>query len=310
MYLDKIKGGIYGLLVGDALGVPYEFHPAKDLPPDSEIEMTPPQTFKRSYPHITIGTWSDDGAQALALLDSLLSSKSLDPDDLMKRFILWYEKGTYAIDNLVFDIGIQTSEALRAYKQGTSALESGNIRPDGKGNGALMRVLPLALWHRGTNEQLVIDAHTQTQITHGHVCNQVCSALYCLWARYLLEDQNIEQSYLQAVQKLLSIYQSFPEHNYQLLEQVRPFDPPHTDGSGFVIASFHAARIALQESTYEKVVKKAISFGNDTDTNAAIAGGLAGIRDGVQNIPNRWMKLLRGKDMVDPLIKKLLMSIK
>lgn len=66
----------------------------------------------------------------------------------------WYEEGLWAVDNYVFDVGIQTAEALRAYKRGVSPLKAGMVRPQGKGNGALMRVLPLALWHKGTDEEI------------------------------------------------------------------------------------------------------------------------------------------------------------
>ena len=69
---ERIAGGLYGLLVGDALGVPYEFYEANELPVYEKIEMTPPAGFQKTYPRIAAGTWSDDGAQALCLMDSLL----------------------------------------------------------------------------------------------------------------------------------------------------------------------------------------------------------------------------------------------
>jgi ADP-ribosylglycohydrolase len=75
---SRLKGGIYGLLVGDALGVPYEFHPAADIPPHNFIDMTPPAAFRRAHPTVKPGTWSDDGALALCLLDSLLVLGKLD----------------------------------------------------------------------------------------------------------------------------------------------------------------------------------------------------------------------------------------
>jgi ADP-ribosylglycohydrolase len=62
----------------------------------------------------------------------------------------------------------------------------------------------------------------------------------------------------------------------------------------------------LEQSTYESVVKKAISLGNDTDTTAAIAGGIAGIRHGLSGIPTRWLKAMRGKSIVTPLVRHLL----
>ena len=179
---DRIAGGFYGLLIGDALGVPYEFQQADQLPPYEKIDMIPPAGFKRTYPQVETGTWSDDGAQALCLLDSLLSRKEFSLDSFSNMLLDWYENGAWAVGNEVFDVGVQTAWALYAYKTGLPARECGLVKPEGKGNGALMRVLPLALWQED-RKKLVQDAHLQCLITHGHICNQVCCALYCLAAK-------------------------------------------------------------------------------------------------------------------------------
>ena len=63
--LDRVAGGLTGLLVGDALGVPYEFHLPDALPPQELIEFQPPAGFRRTHRSVPPGTWSDDGAQAL-----------------------------------------------------------------------------------------------------------------------------------------------------------------------------------------------------------------------------------------------------
>ena len=172
-----------------------------------------------------------------------------------------------------------------------------------------MRVLPLALWHKGSDEELVNDAHTQSLVTHGHICNQVCCALYCLWARRLLEGNSINKAYDLAVSKLREIYRENLEFYNELEENVRPDDPPVGKGSGFVIDSLRSVRMVLASENYEKVVKSAIALGDDTDTTAAIAGGLAGIYYGFDDIPERWYLGLRGKEMVYPLIKNLLEHI-
>lgn len=303
---ERIQGGLWGLLVGDALGVPYEFHSADQIPSLDEIDFEPPKGFTRSYSTIPAGTWSDDGAQALCLLDSLLISKQLNPDHLINHILDWYQKGTWAVNQTVFDIGMQTRESLLAFQKGTPALQAGFVRPEGKGNGSLMRVLPLALWHTGSDESLAFDAHRQSMITHGHRVNQVCCALYCLWARKLLEGITGDEAYRSAVDRLRQIYQQHPDYLSELNETVRPDDPPASSGKGYVVESLHAARIALQQQSYERVVKRVIQLGQDTDTNAAIAGGLAGIRDGVNAIPIKWLLQLHGKEMVQPLLDQLL----
>ena len=179
---ERIRGGLVGLLVGDALGVPYEFKPPALIPAPAEIEFDPPAGYPRTYPGLAPGTYSDDGAQALCLLASLLDCGVLDPEDLGRRLLDWYEKGYLAVDGHVFDVGIQTSQALRALRAGTPALQAGPIQERANGNGSWMRVLPLALWHQGSDEELAADACTQSQVTHGHMRSQLCCALYCLWA--------------------------------------------------------------------------------------------------------------------------------
>ncbi|ADL52692.1 ADP-ribosylation/Crystallin J1 [Clostridium cellulovorans 743B] len=305
---ERIIGGIWGLLVGDAVGVPYEFNNAEILRELLYIDIEPPRGFAKTYENVETGTWSDDGAQALCLLDSLLSKGKMDINDFAERLLNWYEKGLWAVDNRVFDIGIQTAEALRAYKRGVSPLNSGMIRPNGKGNGALMRVLPLAIWHKGTDEQLVEDAHLQTLVTHGNRCNGVCCALYCLWARRILNGLEIEEAYIDAVDVLRSIYEEGSEFRNELEYVIKPDEEPIGKGSGYVVDSLKSVRMVLKSKTYEEVIINAILLGDDTDTTACIAGGLAGLSYGIKAIPERWLNHMRGKELVDPLIKRLLES--
>ncbi|HEY0095813.1 MAG TPA: ADP-ribosylglycohydrolase family protein, partial [Archangium sp.] len=142
---ERIEGGLYGLLIGDALGVPYEFHPPAQLPGLPLIEFEPPPGFSRAHAGVPPGTWSDDGAHALCLLASLLYRGTLDAEDLGRRLVNWYELGYMAVDYEVFDVGIQTREALANVRAGVPALEAGPSGERENGNGSLMRVLPLAL---------------------------------------------------------------------------------------------------------------------------------------------------------------------
>ncbi len=111
---ERIEGGIWGLLVGDALGVPYEFHPARAIPGADAIEMAPPPGFARAHAGTPPGTWSDDGAHALCLLASLVHNGRLDAEDLARRLVNWYEHGYLAVDGRVFDVGVQTGRAATA----------------------------------------------------------------------------------------------------------------------------------------------------------------------------------------------------
>lgn len=303
----RMTGGLVGLLVGDALGVPYEFHPAEHIPPAVEIEFAPPPGFARSHRGVPPGTWSDDGAQALCLLASLLDAGRFDEKDFGTRLLRWYDDGYLAVDGVVFDIGIQTGIALDRIRAGVYERPSHPDHVYENGNGSLMRVLPLALWHRGTDAELVADAHRQSAVTHGHVRAHVCCALYCLVARRMLRGE--DDPWVDAIDDLRRLYANAPEAVHELDTAIRPDDVATATGSGYVVDCLRSARQCLRETSYESAVRAAVSLGKDTDTTACVTGGLAGIRWGVDAIPARWRHALRGEDLCGPLLRRLLASM-
>ena len=306
---DQLKGAIYGLLVGDAVGVSYEFLLAEQLPAYDQIEMLPPNNFAKTYPHIPVGTWSDDGAQALCLLDSLLYKNKMDTEDFMKRICNWYQCGYMAVDFQVFDVGVQTAEAIRNYLSGVPLLQVANNDVLANGNGSLMRVLPLAIWHQGSDIQLIEDAYAQSHVTHAHLRSKVCCALYCLWARSILNGLDIDAAWSDAVTKLRAYLKDKPDDLEQLEYYIRPDELEKGTGSGYVVDCLKSARYALKQTTYQDVIKTAIAFGRDTDTTACVAGGIAGLYFGFDSIPESWLAQLRAKDLVEPLLAKLLCNV-
>ncbi len=301
---ERLEGGLVGLLVGDALGVPYEFHPPERLPARERLEFTPPEGFRRAHARVPPGTWSDDGAHALCLLDSLLFNGRLELEDLGRRLVNWLEWGYLAVDGEVFDVGIQTRTALANVRAGTPALLAGPSGERDNGNGALMRVLPLALWHSGADQALASDAMAQSRVTHGHARSQVCCALYCLWARRTLEGS--ARAWEDALASFRALYPEGMWQRTELESAVRPEAAERGRGTGYVVDCLLSARDCLEQGGYEQVVKAAVALGHDTDTTAAVAGGIAGLREGVEAIPSRWREALRGRELLTPLLHKLL----
>ena len=296
------------MLVGDALGVPYEFHSRQEIPAFDEIEFEPPAWFRPAHAGVPAGTYSDDGAQALILLNTLLECGTFDASHFAKGLIAWYDEGFMAVGNKVFDVGIQTANAIRELKRGTEPLLAGGADEYSNGNGSLMRVLPLALWHTGTDLELVADAFDQSAVTHGHLRAKLCCALYCLWARRIL--QNGENAWESAVETLCEIFSEGTIERTEFETRIFPKDAIFdVKGSGYVVDSLRAARWANGNKTYEETVKAAISLGDDTDTTACIAGGIAGLKFGINSIPERWRDNLRGKKTYEPLLEKLLERI-
>jgi len=302
-------GGLVGLLTGDAVGVCYEFHPPERLPSRALIDMVPPTGFRRSHAGVPIGTWSDDGAQALCLLASLIECGKFSLTDFAERLTQWMREGYMAVDGDVFDVGVQTAEALHNLADGVPPRESGGASEMDNGNGSLMRVLPLALWHNGADEALVRDAHLQSLPTHAHPRSLVACAFYCLVARGYLRGEDDPWSW--ADRRIQTIYEASPdrlssERRLNELDTLRCF--PTTDrprGTGYVLDTIWSAKRALEAPSFEEVIRSAIQFGHDTDTTAAVAGGLAGIRFGLASIPDRWLLLLRGYELAAPLIASL-----
>ncbi|ANB73891.1 hypothetical protein AYM40_17105 [Paraburkholderia phytofirmans OLGA172] len=303
---DARIAGLIGLLCGDALGVGFEFKKPEQIRSREQIEMTTAVGFRRSHAGVPVGTWSDDGAQALCLFDSLLLCGRFKLTDFASRLLRWLDDGYFAVDGDVFDVGIQTADALGRLRDGIPPRESGGASVMDNGNGSLMRVLPLALWHTGTDDALVRDAHLQSMPTHAHPRSLVACAFYCLVARGYLG--NLADPWSSADQRLEEIYAVWSDQPTQKallveLDVLRRF--PKTDqprGTGYVLDTIWSARQAMEEGSFEDVIRTAISFGHDTDTTAAVAGGLAGIRFGLAGIPISWLQQLRGYDLVEPLI--------
>ncbi|WP_175852470.1 ADP-ribosylglycohydrolase family protein [Burkholderia cepacia] len=306
---DVRIGGVIGSLVGDALGVGFEFKRPSQIPARDRIEMTMPVSFNRTYADVLSGTWSDDGAQTLCLLASLLERGRFVLTDFAEKLLRWRDEGYMAVDGDVFDCGVQTARSLDRLHDGAPPVESGGVSVMDNGNGSLMRTLPLALWHRGSDGDLVRDAHLQSLPTHAHPRSLVACAFYCLVARGYLK--RLADPWTWADERLEEVYNLWPDQakrnaflaEMDVLRRFPKADQP--SGTGYVLDTIWSVRKALDEDSFEDVARTAILFGHDTDTTAAVACGLAGIKYGLDGIPTRWLRQLRGYDLVEPLARRL-----
>lgn len=311
---DKLLGGLYGLLIGDAAGVPYEFKRPENIPPLDQIDMTPPADFKKgwmkAWSNIPVGTWSDDGSQALCLLETLASTNDediLDTSSFTEKLIAWYDYSYMAADNNRFDIGNQTAAALNCHKIGGD-IEQLNIETC-NGNGSLMRALPVGLWYageKGSTKHRFLASSMHSYVTHPHARSKICCGIYAEVANHMLQGKDPSDAYALAMDIAEQDCSLDPHIRYQfdIIKQARDKE---ATGTGYVVDSLWSALYALQRGTnYREVIQHAISLGNDTDTTACIAGGLAGIQYGLSGIPEEWIDTLRDKAKVAPLALKLL----
>jgi ADP-ribosyl-[dinitrogen reductase] hydrolase len=305
---EPVRAAVLGHLVGDAIGVPYEFTRPEQI---DRIEFRGHGTHNQPP-----GTWSDDGALMLALLDSLLTSSiGFDIADQAKRFLRWLERGEYTPDpgRKPFDVGNATRAALARVRRGIPPEEAG-ADPDALGNGSLMRILPIALAEPGAApSELVEWAHRSSQITHGApVCLAAC-ALYVLIGRELLQG---ERDRVAALERAIVGLRVDYERRAKSPRLTEAFDELLArrervgHGRGHVLDTLWSAWEAfVGAGSYRSAIESAVRYGGDTDTTAAVAGGLAGLYWGLDpadgGIPAEWHEGLRGRRALEPILTRL-----
>jgi ADP-ribosyl-[dinitrogen reductase] hydrolase len=297
---DRLAGAVWGHLIGDSVGVPYEFRPPME---PSKVRFGATGTHDQPP-----GTWSDDGALMLALLDSLLE-KGFDTADQGQRALSWYRGTAYTPDgDGRFDNGEATAEAMHNLERGVAPEDAGPTHDRACGNGSLMRILPLALGERDSPAETLVDhAHRASRVTHGHLRPQVTCALYVLIAHRLVSGRTGRRAILkESSVELRELYESeqFGPAYVAALDELEAWN--ERSGTGFVLDTFWSAWDAfLRADSYEDTIRRAVAYGHDTDTTAAIGGGLAGLRWGISGIPSQWLAGMRGRNTVDPLVERL-----
>ena len=156
---DRAVGALVGLAVGDALGTTLEFSAKPQFADLTDIVGGGP--FR-----LAPGDWTDDTAMALALADSLQHEPALDPGDLMSRFLTWSRSGRYSCTGTCFDIGSTVRAALERFER-TGQPIAGSTDRFAAGNGALMRLAPVAIRHWAAPDECARIAALQTSTTHG-----------------------------------------------------------------------------------------------------------------------------------------------
>ena len=323
--LDAIKAGIFGVVVGDALGVPVEFTSRAERKADPVVDMREYGT--HSQPK---GTWSDDSSMALAALDSIIQNGGINYDDMMERFRDWKINGNYTPHGRVFDVGITCSRAIAKYRPGVKATECGSAGERDNGNGSLMRIMPVSLydaleeeyWNDTFVEEAAENAHGASSLTHRHPRSLVACLMHTSICHELIyrKDESIYMAIWKGIHGTFDFYErcasSLPWYDesfkgemqadaYGRLRDLEAFmNLPDSEikSSGYVVHTLEAAIWCLLNSdAYADCVLKAVNLGDDTDTVGAIAGGFAGLAYGYYSIPEEWLIVIVKKDWINKL---------
>ena len=325
MFVDVVRAGIFGVAVGDALGVPVEFSSRSERDVDPVVDM-------REYGshHQPKGTWSDDSSMMFAGMDSLIQKGEFDGRDIMKRFVAWLRKGEYTPHGKVFDVGITCSSAIAEFEDGVDPLCCGPIGERSNGNGSLMRIMPFSLlvawdedyWDREKMRRTEGMIHNASRLTHGHDRSLIACLLYTSVCHELIyhADEGKVECLQRAVDKTFAFYEEnvktvpFYSAHMQVelsknqfgrvrnISEFKTLPRGEIRGSGYVLDSLESSFwCLLNTESYRDCVLAAVNLGDDTDTTAAIAGGLAGLCYGYDNIPKDWVDVLARKEWIDGL---------
>lgn len=288
---DRILGGLYGSLVGDALGVPVEFVSRSARKADPVTDMRDYGTHGQPR-----GTWSDDGALLLCSVESL-ALKGFDTQDMGERFVRWYVKGHWTARGTLFDIGFATRKALSLIEEGCPAESAGGHDVNDNGNGSLMRILPVVLGAMNVDEDVLCDRIARTSsVTHAHVRSKMACVFFGMMVRAFMAGLSPQDALRQAQACFAGRYERGAEfvHFAQAMNADLALESEDRIRSGgYVIDTLTASLWCLLTTpTFSECVLKAVNLGDDTDTTGCVAGGLAGVFYGVDAIPTDWVAVL------------------
>lgn len=304
--LETIRSAVLGHAVGDALGVPAEFIPR------TVLARNPITGMQGGGVHNQLpGTWSDDTSMLLCTLANLTETGG-DPDDLMARFTDWVWDGRYSARGDVFDLGTTVRHAVINYARGTRALDCGERGEYACGNGSLMRIAPVALWLTAKPDLPPLDAirmvHDYSACTHANPRCQMACGILCAVISALCRDRS-RWAVRQAITRIMGFYREQPDFarvypNFHRMKCVDRLPLSAVASTGYVIDTLEAALWCLMTtSSYRDCVLKAVNLGDDADTTAAVAGGLAGLMYGVEAIPEEWLAALPKRKKIETLCR-------
>ncbi|ASJ07690.1 ADP-ribosylglycohydrolase [Thermococcus pacificus] len=305
---SRLKGGLWGVVVGDAFGFPFQFwsreRMREEYPNPEDIPMLD-------------GLWSDDSSLTLATAHALKDGYSLER--IAQNFISWYYDGEFTPRGHAFDEGITTSRAIERLAKGVFPLNAGGRGERDNGNGSLMRILPVAYYAyfkmKNLEERLQM-IHEVSMLTHAHPRSLVGCGIYSMVVWNILSGLDKFDAYSEAVELAREVYSMEPfsrelEHYERVLSgKIHKFAESEIRGSGYVVHTLEAALWAfLRNNSFEDAIREVVSLAEDTDTTGAVVGGLAGTYYGFEAIPGEWLGKIEARELIEEIINDFVFSL-
>lgn len=292
--IERYRGCLLGLAVGDALGTTLEFQPPGNFKPLEDMAGGGPF-------NLVPGQWTDDTSMALCLAESLIECQEFNPADQMNRYIRWYRQGHLSSTGVCFDIGNTVRGALGRFEI-TGEPYSGSTDPYSAGNGSLMRLAPVPMFYANKPAKAITRCGESSKTTHG--ARTAIDA--CRYFGGLLVGAFNGLSKEELLSDRFSIVAGCWEE-HPLVEEIDLISmgsykgkmPPDIRGTGYVVNSLEAALWAFYHSdSFKHGSLLAVNLGDDADTTGAIFGQLGGAYYGELGIPNRWRMKLALKEKI------------
>lgn len=302
MKANPVHGALFGVAIGDALGVPAEFKSRGALALDPVKDFIGYKSHNQPP-----GTFSDDSSLTFCLAESLCNGYDLN--DLGYRFIQWRDNAYWTAGGVVFDIGMTTQRAIGRLKTGTRPSLAGDFDEDCNGNGSLMRIMPLLFYIRDFDvEKRYAIIKDVSSVTHGHIRSVIACFYYLEFALELLKGSDKQTAYNNAAATVHDMLVSKQIVQYEvdlfaplLKEDIAKESINNIPSFGYVMNTLKASMYCfLTTENYQDATLMAVNLGNDADTTAAVTGGLAGLYYGFEAIPEKWRsEIIKSKYIKD-----------
>ena len=306
-FTDKIKAVLTGVAVGDALGVPVEFKTRQEIKKNPVTDMMGYGT----YP-VPPGTFSDDSSMSFCLAEVL--TEKFDLNLIGKNFVKWYTRNYWTATGHAFDIGLATRKAIEKISEGVSPDLAGGADVSSNGNGSLMRIAPLLFYviENPVEERFEITRQVSS-ITHRHIRSVIACFYYLEFAYQLLEGRdkleiynNLKIGMPEFLNSISIDPNEIAEFDRLLKQNIYELPENKISSGGYVVHTLEACIwCLLKTDNYRDAVLRAVNLGEDTDTTAAVTGGLAGLLYGLEGIPEAWRKQLARADDIENLAERL-----
>lgn len=294
----KYIDGLMGFVVGDAMGVPLEGKRREELLKKPITKMT-----GNAVHNMPAGTWSDDTSMMIATIDSINAKNGIDYEDIALKFAAYKNHAQYTPDHEVFGMGSTSIKAIDRFEENhDDPLTCGCTEIESNGNGSLMRILPIAYYavetHLKDMEVLQLVKNISS-ITHAHEISIMGCYIYTRFAMFLLngKDKYSAYSMTKCVDYTMFSEETRKYYDRLLKDDISKYKIKDIHSSGFVVDTLEACIwVLLKSENYKEAIIGAINLGGDTDTIAALTGGLAGIINGYDFIPKEWVDEIARKE--------------